>query len=690
MKVYLVGPWAPGPIGSPGLMFPVEEIPETIGNYRIVEQLAPVGPAEVFLARSEGPLGFARECELKLLPDTSEGNAEFAEELAREAAICAKMNNPTVVRLFDFFEHRGKLVLVLEHVEGMSLVELMAWLEAKGEKLSDAAALYIGSKIAGALADAHAATDEQGKPTPIVHRNLTPENVIIARDGEVRLTGFGVGKIVGRTPDTAIGRIKGTPGFMAPEQARGEPVTTKADVYGLGVLMWSLFTWKRPPTDGTWPRKVSNLRTDLPREVAAVVDAALDPFPGTRKITAHEIERWITKSTPAHKGKNELKDRVVSLRAELGAKDDAPPSLRGPSSQKGGAEAASKPPSHKNPFDGVRFGPPGAEEPTRPAAKRAPAARPHEKTPAASVVADLPPPPPLAAEPRPVTLPGIAPNGAPTLPDDAPPVEPEIPKPSIAPAAGPILERVRTALPKSSLIMAAPTAEEMARATAAMARGELPDLAGRPAVIDPPAHVDPPPAPTFGVPPFIPPTFGAPPPPVAAPTPPPQAPPARSAMSPVITVLLSSLTAAFVVAVAFYFIARKSGGDPPPARAASASATASAAPAPPAASASAAATAAPVIPASATPSAAPAAGPDPADLPYGYGYLQVSSPANANVYLSGKLAGPVNQPLKVRCGRFFIRLAAPGEGRFPEWVSAGETFVIACQQMNRMEMAPKP
>jgi hypothetical protein len=91
------------------------------------------------------------------------------------------------------------------------------------------------------------------------------------------------------------------------------------------------------------------------------------------------------------------------------------------------------------------------------------------------------------------------------------------------------------------------------------------------------------------------------------------------------------------------------------------------------------------------PTATASAEANPTLLPYGYGYLTVVSPANATVYVSGKLAGPVNKPLKVRCGTWFIRLAAPSEGgRYPEWVSKGETAVVPCQEATRLDISPKP
>ena len=715
-------------------MFPAEPVPDRIGSYKILRRLvglAATGPAEVYLARNEGPMGFERECELKLMDDTSEGNREFAEELAREAAICARMNHPAVVRVFDFFEHEGKLVLALEHIDGTTLAELMAYLPDAHQKLADVAVYYIGARIAGAIGDAHAFKDEHGNATPIIHRNLSPECVMISTDGEVRLSGFGVGKILGRTPDTAFGRIKGVPGFMAPEQTRGEPVTPKSDVYGLGVLLWSLLAWTRPPTDGTWPRRISGIRGDLPKEVAALVDTALDPFPGTRKITARELEQWLSRASSAAKGKAELRDKVALLRKELGNNEpEAPP----PSSRRRISSVGS-------PYQGVRFGPapatkgppPKSGTPAAPAvaARRAGAAPPlapksHVVTATGmgNLALNLPPPPP-AGSPARGRGGAPPPRGTPAPPPTAP--RPEEGSTELAPAS-PAPAPHEATLPSRALVATLAVPPDALAEAPALAPPAAPRF-GTPALLAPvfvPGAAPATPAPSsirFGAPPAAPTpapasiVFGPPPAatprvtpepapvatpvpalvatplpasaatpqpaPVAPPPPPrPRAPlpslltisPGRRSLSAMGAMLVSAVTALVVVSLALYAFVRR---ERPSASPTSASASApSLAAAPPVASATAPAPASPSVSAST----------NAADLPYGYGYLTVVSPANANVFVSGKLAGPVNKPLKVRCGRWFIRLAAPLEGRYPEWVSPGETVLVACQEATTLDM----
>jgi hypothetical protein len=152
--------------------------------------------------------------------------------------------------------------------------------------------------------------------------------------------------------------------------------------------------------------------------------------------------------------------------------------------------------------------------------------------------------------------------------------------------------------------------------------------------------------------------------------------PGRRSLSAFGAIVVSAVTASVVVAVALVAFGRRDRAIP------AASTTPPTPTAPPAVG---------PVPSQTAVAAphAPSASPDPATLPLGFGYLTILSPADANVYLSGKLLGPVNKPMRVRCGRWFIRLAAPQEGRYPEWVTPGETVVVPCQESARLEMSPR-
>jgi len=707
-------------------VFPQESIPERIGAYRVLRRLVAPGPAETFLGRVEGPRGFARDCVLKRMKSTIEGNEKLAEELAREAAICAKLNHPAILRMIDFFEDAGQLVLALEYVEGASLDQLLDVLAERRQKLGDAAAFYIGHRVASALAYAHATTDEQGTATPIIHRNLHPSNVVIGADGDVRLTGFGVGKILGRTPDTAIGTIKGTPGYMAPEQARGEPVTAKADTYGLGLLLWTLLSGRKPPSDGTWPAKISTIRKDLPREIAAVIDAALDRFPGTRRITCSEIERWLGKSASDDKGRRELKEHMVSLPEHLDAADVEPEPEEAPAVV---PIALPKPPAPlapapTNPFKGVRFGPPPplTEEVTIVTAPVAPAKgregdwrqslpdleslddmidsvrspdRERTSEPMIARARVFPPAPPLPLSPVVTPLPSVVitaatPAPTATLAPSSVVIMP-VPPPVTRAAAPPVVAAPPPPPPPIAVPIPAPSAPilEPMPAPSREIRFEPRSAEAAPPT-PPPTDTATKAAPVFGAPPVFAPT----PPPMRARTislpdlpegaPPPLRPRApapsllaisRRALGTTGTVAVSALTATIVVVLAFVLRERPPAPNP--------SASAEAVTAPPA-TATMAPSAAPVA-ASATPAPLDTAG-----LPSGFGCLTVASPAAAHVYISGKRVGAANEALQVRCGRWFVRLAAPREGYYPQWVSRGETINVACQAATKIEILPTP
>jgi serine/threonine protein kinase len=307
---------------------------DQIGPYRVQRQLSPAGDfpgssasgsVQVYLALEDGPLGFSRDVILKIASFSPEDDARTIKELGREATACAKLNHPGIVRTYQFFEHEGALVLVLEHVDGISLAELLATQTSKGNRLlTDDAALHVGISILEALEHAHGMLDDNGASAPVVHRAVSPSNILIARDGTVKLGGFGFAKISGVSSDTT-GNLTWEPTYMAPEQITDQRLTPKVDVYATGLILWELLTG-RPSTvlpkdplaveailravTQRKPAPLATLRRDLPRELVAAIDASLTASPEKRTIGAGEMAQWIRKVVHVGQAKKELGARV--------------------------------------------------------------------------------------------------------------------------------------------------------------------------------------------------------------------------------------------------------------------------------------------------------------------------------------------------------------------------------------------
>lgn len=198
------------------------------------------------------------------------------------------------------------------------LGRLLEHLDARGQALGENAVWYVGHRIAGELALAHAATDAEGNPAPVLHLGLRPEHVLITPDGRVRLaavegaTGVGGGARVG----AARGAPEEEDEFAAPEQRDGGRVTHRTDVYRLGLLLWALLVRRRPRSDGSRPESLATLGLAIPRDVIDAIDAALEPSAGKRTITCMEIEQWLETVVRAGAGERELAERVSQLRAE--------------------------------------------------------------------------------------------------------------------------------------------------------------------------------------------------------------------------------------------------------------------------------------------------------------------------------------------------------------------------------------
>ena len=301
---------------------------DRIGVYRILRRLATGATSDVLLARAEGPYGFERVVVLKLLLRQFRQDERFEQMFVREASAYARLTHPAIVRLYDFFAERDELVLVLEYVDGLPLNKLRALLRPLGGRLVDNASIYTAWRIFSALAAAHAAKDPlSGEFGPVIHRDINPSNVLIPWDGHVKIADFGMAKVSGLDSEAPSGLVKGTYGYVAPEQARGQKVTIRADVYVGCLLLWELLTARKAFVRGTGSDleflrmiaqsrlpSLASLRPDLPRPLLDVVERGLQSDPDRRALQADEVCSVLRSVTDLDDGHGALVATLAALR----------------------------------------------------------------------------------------------------------------------------------------------------------------------------------------------------------------------------------------------------------------------------------------------------------------------------------------------------------------------------------------
>lgn len=217
-----------------------------LGPYSLLHRLAVGGMAEVFLAHNaEAPEG-EQLVVVKQIREDLTNNREFVDMFLDEERVISSLHHPNIVRIHDFGEARGRYYLVLEYVWGESLGLLTSLCVEQKVRFPASAAIYIASEVAAALEHAHQHRDSMGYPAPVIHRDVTLGNVVISYTGQVKILDFGIAKAKGRLAETRAGHVKGTLGYLAPEQIQGLPVGPWTDIYQLGVLLYHAVVGRAP------------------------------------------------------------------------------------------------------------------------------------------------------------------------------------------------------------------------------------------------------------------------------------------------------------------------------------------------------------------------------------------------------------------------------------------------------------
>jgi serine/threonine-protein kinase len=300
--------------------------------------------ATVHFGRLVGPAGFSRAVAIKRLHPQFARDPEFVAMFIDEARLAARISHPNVVPTLDVVAIDAELFLVMEYVRGASLSHLIRAARARGALIPPRIAAGIACGILQGLHAAHEARDEMGEGLEIVHRDVSPQNVMVDVDGVARVLDFGVAKAAGRAQTTRSGQLKGKLAYMAPEQLRGAGATRQSDVYGAAVVLWETFTATRlfkSDTDAAVYAKVlagnvpppSALAPDVPAAVDAVVlrGTAADPagrYPSAREM-ACELEAAIACAPPREVGEwvtahaaEELNERAARI-AEIERSSDS-------------------------------------------------------------------------------------------------------------------------------------------------------------------------------------------------------------------------------------------------------------------------------------------------------------------------------------------------------------------------------
>jgi serine/threonine-protein kinase len=271
--------------------------PQRLGNYELLRPLAEGGMGQVFLARQIGPAGFSRPVAVKQILPHLATDRTFVELFLNEARVAAQVNHPNVVQIFELGRAGESYFIAMEFVHGVSLRMLEKTLRKEGRRLPLSLIASIVQQVLHGLHAAHTLVGLDGKPMPVIHRDVSPDNVLVGFNGTVKLTDFGVAKALTPASERS-GVARGKFGYMSPEQLDGERTDARSDLFAVAIILYELMTGEHPfPADNIGAR-VKAITTKVPAppsgsgvpaHVSEIVMQGLSKTPDGRFRSAAEM-----------------------------------------------------------------------------------------------------------------------------------------------------------------------------------------------------------------------------------------------------------------------------------------------------------------------------------------------------------------------------------------------------------------
>ncbi len=298
-----------------------------LGPYDLVERLAVGGMAEIYIARSRGVQGFSKEYVLKLIHPKFVGDADFIRMLVDEAKLVGQLTHSNIAQVIDLGIDGELYYILMEYVRGKDLFQILTTTWEQDTLTPVACAVFIAKEMASGLYYAHTKMDENGRPLNIVHRDVSPQNVLVSFQGEVKILDFGVAKAaLGARPETRAGIIKGKFRYMSPEQAWGEKLDGRSDVFSVGLCLYEMLTGHPAYEDDGDMQKTlvrmrdakftppSRLRPEVDQKLEGIVMKALARNREDRYATAHALEYDLARYLHLHHAGFTRKDIMVFLK----------------------------------------------------------------------------------------------------------------------------------------------------------------------------------------------------------------------------------------------------------------------------------------------------------------------------------------------------------------------------------------